>query len=205
MKTIHNIWRTLTAVAACVMALAACEGTVPAAPQDKYYRLLSSASAASTQSVKLPGEVTVNPLRGETLYGERAIIFADEQQRQLQQYHYQHWLYPPGELIQEHLAEYLRKSGFAPAVKLSLSSDALYAISGRIVRFERITVGGQAKAMVSLDLQLEKKGKLIFQKNYLASVAAPDASISSFTASMETGLNNIYAEFLGDLGRVKLD
>jgi len=198
-------WRTLLAALACVAGLSGCQN-LPPAPEHKYYRLLALPASPAQQAVHLPGELAVRPLRAEGLYSERAIIFSDEQQRQLQQYHYHHWLYPPGQLVQEHLAAWLRQAGIAPSVRLQEhGGEALYAISGRIVRFEKTTVAGQAKASVALDLRLEKKGKLLWQQTYTAGKAVSDATMNGFSAAMEVALNQIYGEFLADLGRLRLD
>ena len=91
--------RPFLAVLLCVIAISGCQ-SLPAAPEHKYYRLLTpTASTSAAQHVHLPGELVVRSLRADGLYSERAIVFSDQpQQRQLQQYHYQHWLYPPAQL-----------------------------------------------------------------------------------------------------------
>jgi ABC-type uncharacterized transport system auxiliary subunit len=192
------------AFAFCAIALAGCAGQ-SAAPEHKFYRLLGASATAPSSSVRLPGDLAVRPLRGDALYSERAIIFADDSQRQLQQYHYHHWLYPPGDLIQEHLADYLRRAGVAPVIRLQHQADAVFAVSGRVVRFERISVGGQPKAIVALELRLEKKGKPLWQQLYETSEVQTDNSMNGFAAATEASLNRIYGEFLRDLGRVKPD
>jgi ABC-type uncharacterized transport system auxiliary subunit len=196
--------RFLPALALCVIALAGCAGQ-STVPEHKFYRLLGTPATVSAQGLRLPGELAVRPLRGDALYSERAIIFADEQQRQLQQYHYHHWLYPPGQLVQEHLADYLRRAAIAPAVRLQDHGDAPYAVSGRIVRFERITQNGQPQAAVALELRLEKKGKPLWQQTYQASEMQSDNSMNGFGASVEASLNRIYGEFLRDVARIKMD
>lgn len=189
----------------CVVAVSGCQ-SLPAPPEHKYYRLLTPPAASTQHPVRLAGDLTVRPLRAEGLYSERAIIFSDESQRQLQQYHYHHWLYPPGQLVREHLAERLRQSGIAPAVRMrEHGGETSYAVSGRIVRFEKTTVAGLAKASAALELRLEKHGKLLWQQTYAADQAVPDATMNGYSAAMETALERIYREFLGDLGKVRLD
>jgi ABC-type uncharacterized transport system auxiliary subunit len=204
-KTIVNIWnwRPLPVVLACAIALSACQG-VPSAPEHKYYRLLSAPVGAHT--LRLSGEVAVRPLRADGLYGERSIVYSDDQQRQLQQYHYHHWLYAPGQLVQEHLAEVLRGAGTGALIRLQeYGGGENYAVSGRVVRFEKISDAGQAKASAVLELRLEKKGQVLLERNYAASENVAGTTMSGFTAAMEVALNRIYGEFLGDLARIKLD
>ncbi len=195
----QNGW---VALALGALLLAGC--STPAVPEHKFYRLVGS-SATPAPVVRLSGGLAVRPLRADALYSERAIIFTDDQQRQLQQYHYHHWIYPPGQLIQENLADYLRRAGVAEQVRLQDHGNAAYAISGRVVRFERVTQNGLASAMVVLELELDKKGKPVSQKIYSASEAQSDISMNGFAAAAEASLNRIYAEFLGDLSRLKPD
>lgn len=194
----RHLFRGLAA-ATLIAVLSGCQ-SLPAAPEHKYYRLLPEAAAPAARAV-LSGELVVRPLRAEGLYSERAIVFSDEEQRRLQQYHYHHWLYPPGQLVQEHLAGWLAQTGIAPRVRLQdRGGESPYAVTGRIVRFEKIIVGGKAKASVALDLRLENKGRVLWQRSYAASRELADASMNGFAAAMEDALQLIYTEFVADLG-----
>ena len=203
MKPYLNV-RTLLLVLLCSVSLSACQ-TAQQAPEYQYYRLLP-ASVSAAQTVRLPAELGVRPLRADGLYMERAIIFTDEQQRRLQQYHYHYWMYPPGQLIQEHLADLLSQGRAKPVVKMSeFGGDTPYAISGRIVRFEKITIADQAKASVTLELSLEKKGRMLWQQTYAADEVIVGTSMTGFSAAVEGALNRIYEQFLGDLVRGKIE
>lgn len=205
MKAYSGNWRALLAALTCVAAVSGCQ-SLPAAPEHKYYRLLVAPATPVQQAVHLSGELAVRPLRAEGLYSERAIIFSDERQRQLQQYHYHHWLYAPGQMVQEHLAASLSQAGVAAAVRVQERGGEMpYSVSGRIVRFEKVISAGQAKASVELDLRLEKKGRLLWQQTYAASEIVPDNTMNAFSSAMETALERIYGEFLADLGRIKPD
>ena len=83
-----------------LLLLAAC-GSVPPAPTDRFYRLQPAHVAPAATS--LPGAVAVNAFRADSLYAERPIVYSDEASlRQLRQYHYHLWLYPPAQIVQEH-------------------------------------------------------------------------------------------------------
>jgi ABC-type uncharacterized transport system auxiliary subunit len=195
----------LLAILAGITVVAACQ-SLPAAPEDKYYRLLAAPIAAAQSPARLPSELAVRPLRSDGLYSERAIVFSDAQQRQLQQYHYHHWLYPPGQLVQEHLAESLRLSGIGAAIRFQEFGGATpLAVSGRIVRFDKASVAGLSKASVALELSLEKKGQVVWRKNYSSVEAVTGPTMNDFSAAMEVALNRIYGEFVSDIGGVKLD
>ena len=170
------------------LTLAAC-GSVPPAPGDTFYRL----QAVSTLSPPA-GSLSVRSLRADSLYAERPIIYSEESNpRQLRQYHYHLWLYPPAQLVQEHLAGSLGQSS-----ALNTGSSATYEIDGRIVRFERRMSGKQSTAVVALELQLTTRGKAGPNKSYQAEQTASDDTLPAFAAAMEQALGKIYAQFLTD-------
>jgi ABC-type uncharacterized transport system auxiliary subunit len=178
---------------------------VPAAPEHKYYRLLATPTAPIAHPL-LSGDLLVKSLRADGLYAERAIVFGDASRRQLQQSHYHHWLYAPGQLVQEYLTQRLRQDAVAPAVRLQAAGiEPGYILSGRIVRFEKATGSGQSSAVVALELRLENKGRLLWERGYSATEAAQDATMNAFVLAMETALNRIYVEVLADLGRAGME
>lgn len=191
-------------VAFAILLLAGCQ-SLPSVPVHKYYRLQALAAAGhdTKATVLLSGALAVRPLRAEGLYGERAIVFSDAQQRSLQQYHYHHWFYSPEQLVQEHLAERLRQSGIATEVKLAeRGNDGQYLVSGRILRFDMV-LASQPMAAATLELRLEKANRVLWRQTYAAKVATVDGSMTGFAATMDIALARIYGEFLGDLRRLK--
>ncbi len=172
--------------------LAAC-GSVPPAPTDRYYRL----QPVSIPLAKaLPGAVAVQAFRADSLYAERPIVYAEESNlRQLRQYHYHLWLYPPAQMVQSHLAASLGGT-------LDLSGNsAPDVLEGRVLSFERVLSGRNSKAVVSLELSLKAGEKVRVNKTYQAEQAATDDSLGSFAVAMEQALGRIYAEFLVDAAR----
>ncbi len=204
----HLIWQrgALLVVFFGVLIASGCQ-TLPAVPEHKYYRLrVAPAPARLVQPTLLQGELVVRPLRADGLYTERAIVYSDERQLQLQQYHYHHWLYSPPRLVQEYLAGRLRQDGVASVVRLDgPSAETAYAVSGRIVRFDKIVAASQIRASVALELRLEKKNRMLWQQIYTASEVTTDASMAGFVVAMETALNRVYSEFFKDLRQIKLD
>jgi uncharacterized lipoprotein YmbA len=191
MKRIHAVYAILLCLG---LLLAAC-GSVPPAPVDHFYRLrpVSLASAAPV----LPGAIAVQPFRADSLYAERAIVYSDAADlRQLRQYHYQLWLYPPAQMTQEHFT-----ASIGSALDLSGGSTAANVLDARIVAFERVLSGKSSKAVVALEFRLLAGGKPLLNKTYQAEQTAVDESLSAFSAAMETALGRIYAEFVADLGR----
>lgn len=174
--------------------LAGC-GSVPPAPIDRFYRLQPVAVAAVSRA--LPGAIAVQPFRADSLYAERPIIYSEAtSSRQLRQYHYHLWLYPPAQLVREHLL-----GSLGSALDLAGAANAPTVLDGRIVGFERTVSGKSSKAVVALELRLQAGGKTLLGKTYRAEQSAADESLEAFAVAMEQALGKIYAEFLADLAR----
>ena len=178
-----------------LVLITAC-GSVPPAPTDRFYRLqpvqISSAPAAAS------GAIAVNTFSADSLYAERPIIYSDEASlRQLRQYHYHLWLYPPAQLVREN---FLASLGSA----LNLAGDGGQAtdmIDGRILSFERVLSGRNSTAVVALELSLKTGGRTRLQKTYRAEQRASDDTLGAFAVAMEQALGKIYSEFLADVAQ----
>lgn len=195
--------RSLVFALCLASGLLACQ-SVPPVPEWQYYRLYLPPAAATPSSWRLSGEVRVLPLRAEGVYSERALIFSADGKRQLQQYHYQYWLYPPAQLIQDYLAAQWRQNGLAAAVLATeRSSTAGWQISGRILRFERALPSQTAR--VELELWLEKNGQQRQRRTYSAEEPLRGSSIAAYVAATETALQRIADEFTRQTASLPLD
>ena len=176
--------------------LAAC-GSVPPAPIDHFYRLQATPVSATTKA--LLGVIAVSPFRADSLYAERPMIYTEEASlRQLRQYHYHLWLYPPAQMVQRHMV-----ASLGNALDLSGDSTAASALEGRVVGFERVLSGSAGKpagkAVVALELTLTSSGKTRLSKTYQAEQGATDDSLGAFAVAMEQALAKIYTEFLAEM------
>ncbi|WP_301101774.1 ABC-type transport auxiliary lipoprotein family protein [Propionivibrio sp.] len=192
MNRLHAILLSLS------LLLSAC-GNVPPAPIDRFYRLQPVSLSSSAKA--LPGAVAVQPFRADSLYAERPIVYSEATSlRQLRQYYYHLWLYPPAQMVREHLL-----ASLGNAVDLSGGNTAANVLDGRILNFERVLSGKNSKAVavavVALELSLYAAGKPLLNKTYQAEQAAADDSLDAFVVAMEQALSRIYAEFLADLAR----
>lgn len=170
-----------------LLGLGGC-GSVPPAPVDRFYRL---------QATELPAAkamLEVRNIGADSLYAERPIVFTDAgDSRQLRQYHYHLWLYPPAQLLREHM-----RSSFGTGTgKLQLDT--------RIVSFDRVLDGKASSAQVVLDITLSSAGKPLLEKRYQTTQAATDDSFSAFSAAMEQALARLYGEILRDAGELKAE
>jgi len=186
--------RSHTLLLIVCLFVSACS-SVPPAPADRFYRL----QAVNLPSVvKVPfGTIAVQPFRADSLYAERPVIYAEETSlRQLRQYHYHLWLYPPAQMVQTNLV-----SSLGRVFDFSGDSAARNTLEGRVVSFERVLSGKSSKAVVALELQLRVDGKARIRKLYQAQQPAMDESLEAFVVAVEQALANIYVEFLDDISR----
>lgn len=174
--------------AVSLIALAGC-GSAPPAPVDRFYRL-QPPNMAQPQ-----GKAVLRSVRADSLYAERPIVFvrADDP-RQLRQYHYHLWLYPPAQAVREHLSSSLGSGTDREAIQLDV----------RIAAFERVVDGSSGKAHAALDITAtNSSGAKLFEKRLQATQAASDDSFSAFTAAMELALQRIYGELAQELAGAK--
>jgi uncharacterized lipoprotein YmbA len=170
-------------LAAVVLAvgLSAC-GSAPPAPVDHFYRLQTSAS--------LP-MVDIGRIQATSLYAERPIVYSEASNpRQLRQYHYHLWLYPPAQMIREVLS-----TSAAPQP----DGKARPLLDARIVSFDRIVAAGGSSARVVLDVTLGAGSTATTTRRYQAESVAGDASITAFVVAMEAALGQVVAEIQRDL------
>jgi uncharacterized lipoprotein YmbA len=183
--------RLPTALLTFGLLLTAC-GSVPPAPSDSFYRLrpVTVLPAASA----LPGALAVQPFRADSLYAERPIIYSDAANpRQLRQYHYHLWLYPPAQLLNDHFT-----ASVGGALDLSGARTATHVLEARVVSFERVLSGTTSKAVVALEFRLRAGAEQLLKKTYQAEQRAADDSLGAFAEAMEQALARIYAELLAD-------
>ena len=102
------------------------------------------------------GSIEIRELRADGPYLERAILFTHEgQTTHLESYNYDHWIYPPPYLIQQHMVRRFRESRLAPTITDDdRGPKPAFVISGRIVRFEQTLGPGTALADVELELEV---------------------------------------------------
>jgi ABC-type uncharacterized transport system auxiliary subunit len=184
-----------------IFALAGCQA-VPPVPSDKYYRLEAAQGVAASQTI-LSEPLYIAPLRAEGPYAERAMLYAPaNQSRELQQYHYQLWSEPPAVLLQEHMRASLQAMAFAPRVTdMEMGSGAGYMLNAKVLRLEKITEVGSARAMVALHITLQRKKpfELLLERNYSAEEMVTDNSQHSYVLASESGLKKIYGRFAEDV------
>jgi len=169
--------------------LVAC-GSAPPAPVDRFYRLQAEPLAGAT----LPAAgLRVGEVHADSLYAERPIVFvrADDP-RQLRQYHYHLWLYPPAQTVRDHLRASLGEA--APG-------SAPLAVEARIVAFDRIVDDKHGSARAALHVTVSGAAGTLLDATYRAEAAASADSFSAFGAAMEAALRQIYAELLRDLAQ----
>lgn len=176
----------LTSLVLAVLLLAGC-AAAPPAPVDRFYRLNATPVTGKGSGV------VVNPLRADSLYAERYLAYSEDSgARQLRQYHYHLWLYPPGQLVQDFLVGSLGAA--------SNGDRQAAQVDGRVLRFDRVVNGKDSRAVVAVELQLTRAGKVVLNKTYRAEQAATDSSIGAHVLATEQALAGIAAEFARDAG-----
>ena len=172
------------------LALAGC-GSVPPAPVDHFYRLQAPTPSTTTAVAN----IEVRRVQADSLYAERPIVYSEVgNQRQLKQYHYHLWLYPPAQMVRDDLR--------AQLPKVNIGNKTALVVDARIVAFDRIVSGTGSTAQAALEVSISSsaEGKpVLIEKRYQAEQASSDNSITAFVVAMEGALSKIYAELQRDI------
>ncbi len=180
------IGNKIVLAAALAIALTGC-GSSPPAPTDRFYRLQAAPVGGNTSIPKH----TLRSVRADSLYAERPIVHVrKDDPRQLRQYHYHLWLYPPADTVRDFLT-----------TSLGSGREGDLHLDVRVTGFERVIDGTASFAQTELQVVASGPGGIVFERRYAAKEAARDDSFSAFAAAMESALGTISNQLAGDLQR----
>jgi ABC-type uncharacterized transport system auxiliary subunit len=187
------------------LALAGC-AAAPAPPADRFWRLSPGvAEAPALPAPLLDGRLGVERPRADGLVGERALVWSEaERPRELHAHAFHHWVEPPGDLLQERLAETLRARGVAREVvspEMRVQPDWL--VSGRLLRFERLLGGPSPGVVVEIRLTLKHvaDGQVRWSETYREQTPAEGDGVAEAVAAFDRAVDAAFARFVADLAR----
>ncbi len=176
-------------------------GSVPPAPEDRYYRLAAVSGAASGQV--LADTLAIGSVESAAVYSERAVVYSEHgQPNKLQHYHYHFWADPPPSLIRDHLALYLRNSQAAPVVVVDKGeAEWKYLLVSRLRRFERVMQGFGSKVVVEMEFRLLQRGgrQPLLIQDYSAEVGVSGGTVNAAAEAFAEALGDIYQQLLVDM------
>ena len=174
-------------------------------PQDHYYRLNLTAPARMEQPV-LPGILAIKRFSADGMLQVRGIIYSQPgRPLEVESYHYHHWTDIPPVMLQDILVGYLRAANAAPGIVAGgMDVEPDYILKGRINRLERVT-GSAHDGVLELEFSLIQAAtrQVILQRSYRQQVRADNQTVAGTVAALNQALENVYAEFLGDLTAMK--
>jgi len=170
----------------------------PPLPTDHYYRLPSFQGINTDEEII--NSISVITFQADGLYRERAILYS-ENEIEIKQYHYHHWVDSLNRLLQEHLVERLRLSGMSKVVLTEFEGNSNLIIKGKIKAFEQRKSGNKNSAFISIEFRVDKnnKGQPILFKQYTQVVDSEESSMTSVVNAFGVAVNNIYESFYNDL------
>lgn len=181
-----------------MFGLAAC--AQPPVPQDRFFRL--QVEAPQPASAALGGIVEIDRLGAEGLTSGRAIVYTDAGSPSLaQEYNYDFWIEPPGDMLRDALIKYLRNAGVAEALVTPDSrAEADYNLVGRIERLE-IVRGSSPFGVAEIEFSLTSTstGTLLMIESYVAIIDAPDGTVPGGVFAINQGVAQIFGQLTADL------
>ena len=170
----------------------------PPLPTDHYYRF--PALQGINADEEIINSISVITFQADGLYRERAILYS-ENEIEIKQYHYHHWVDSLNRLLQEHLVERLRLSGISKVVLTEFEGNSNLIIKGKIKAFEQRKSGNKNSAFISIEFRADKnnEGQPILFKQYTQVVDSEESSMTSVVNAFGVAVNNIYESFYNDL------
>jgi len=182
-----------------LMLVVACGAPEPA-PEDHFYRL--PAANMPDNGTPIVDVLLVDSYRIDGLFRERNIVYvASADSVELDRYHYHLWHESPGYMLQNHLADYLRRTGLARTVMTSRSGKPDMTISGDLHQFMHIRSGDHGRVVVGLELRglMADREQPIVQKIYTEQEPVDGKGMAAVILSFNRALNRIYADFSAHL------
>jgi ABC-type uncharacterized transport system auxiliary subunit len=181
----------------CFLLITACSSQAPL-PTDHYYRLPELTDISSDE--ERVRSISVISFQADGLHKERAILYS-ENNIELRQYHYHHWVDSPHRLLQQRLAERLRMSNIASVILTTFEGNSDLIIKGQLKKFERTKNDATDDVNISLYIRVdENQGNLpVLFREYNKTVAVQNSSMVSVINAFNTAINSIYDEFYTDL------
>ena len=170
----------------------------PPLPTDHYYRLPALQGINTDQEII--DSISVINFQADGLYRERAILYS-ENEVEIKQYHYHHWVDSPNRLLQEYLAERLRLSNISKVVLTTFEGNSNLIIKGKIKAFEQKRLSSKNSAFVSIEFRVDRNNESqpILYKQYTQVVDSEDSSVTSAISAFGIAVNSIYESFYNDL------
>ena len=170
----------------------------PPLPTDHYYRLPTLQGVNADEEII--NSISVITFQADGLYRERAILYS-ENEIEIKQYHYHHWVDSLNRLLQEHLAERLRLSEISKVVLTTFEGNSNLIIKGKIKAFEQRKSGNKNSVFISIEFRADKNNESqpILFKQYTQVVDSEESSMTSVVNAFGVAVNNIYESFYNDL------
>ena len=167
-------------------------------PTDHYYRLPTLQGISSDKEII--NSISVIIFQADGLYRERAILYS-ENEIEIKQYHYHHWVDSPRRILQEYLAERLRLSNISKVVLTTFEGDGNLIIKGKIKAFEQKKLNNKNSAFVSIEFRVDRNNEKspILYKQYTQVVDSDGSSMNSTINAFGVAVNSIYESFYNDL------
>ncbi len=185
-----------------ILSLTAC-GSIEPVPEDRFYRLAEIPGPEPLAQPLLPGVLAVGTIETSGIYNERAILYSEPgRPTELLRYHYHSWIDSPPQLIQDHIALFLRGAAVAPTVVIDDGqAEWQYRLTGRLRRFEREMRGTGSSVTVAIEYRLVQRGggRPLWIGDYTAQMPVSGERVNDAVQAFSAAVNRIDLELLADL------
>ncbi len=204
MRTTHSAW-LFRSIVFTALLLNGCFGGQQS--PDYFYRLNVPDPETQLDPAPLTGILQVVRPRADALTSERHLVYRkDNNVSQLNHHAYHRWIDSPTLLLQQEMAQYLRKAGLAEQVVTpEMRTRADYALSCRIAKLERV-LDSSPRVILELELGITsmKDRRTLLLRNYREEYLATNHEVASSINAYNQALSKILHRFIHDASQLSL-
>lgn len=181
-------------------------GRMEPVPGDTFYRLkkTDSSSIGENNNPWTENALVIERFRATGIYKDRAIALLREDGVSLTQSKYHYWNDSPELLLQERFLEHAVEQRLANSVALNSATSAEFIVSGRILRFERVTIDNEPdEVAIQLEISIRRAKatrEVLFREQFNFGQVMTGDSMPDAVALFSRGIEQVFSQFITKAG-----
>jgi ABC-type uncharacterized transport system auxiliary subunit len=168
-----------------------------------YYRLSLAPMAASSNPSPFPVSILVGRLNAPRILRDDRVVYGmSDVELGVDEYH--RWIEAPTEMVEELLAQKLRRSGQYKAVqRVSSTARGDYILRGHLISFNEMDDPSGIKARFNIHLELfdQKSGSVVWNDSYSQDEPVEKKSVTAVVQALQKNVNAGIDQLTAHLGQ----
>lgn len=187
--------KKLLLVLGLTLCLMGCSSAPP--PSFRYYLIEPAGPQKTGEGFFIPLSLKVQTFSSQGCFGEKRIVCRKDPSR-VEFYHYHFWAVPPGRMVAEAFASWLRNAGtFQDVLSPFQGGTGDLLLRGEIEALEEVDEGEKWFGRIVLQLRLEsRRGEIIWKGRLERKIEAEKRTLDDVVACLNRAMAEILEEFL---------